>query len=166
MKDALFLLGISLAALVIQTVPSGSKLWFGFKPDLFLILVVWAGLRLPLVSGMGFAFAAGILMGLFSGAPQGLFALIYSVVLVVCGNLNARVHVDNMPGRACTVFGATLASAGAILLARWSEGPLDFGSHAAGWIFMKSLMTALVSLVLFPLADRFWAGYSRLVGER
>lgn len=164
MKAALFLLGVGLVLVVIQTAPSSSKLWFGFKPDLLLVVVVWAGLRLPLVSGLGFACAAGILMGLLSGAPPGLFALVYSLVLVTGVNLNARVHLDNMIGRACTIFGATLATAGAILLVRWSEGPLDFGRHAAGWIFMKSFMTALVSLVLFPLVDRLWVRYARLVG--
>lgn len=166
MKAAIFLLTVGLIGLVIQTAPSSTKIWFGFKPDLILILVVWAGLRVPLISGLGFAFVAGTVTGLLSGAPPGFFALIYSLVLVVCGNLNARVHIDNIIGRSWTIFGATLASGGAVLLARWSESDLDLGRHAVGWIFMKSLVTALVSLALFPFLEWFWSGYSRMAGER
>lgn len=166
MKAGVFLLVLGFLVVVIQTAPFGSKISFDLKPDIALILVVWAGLRVPLVPGLGFAFTVGLLMGLLSGAPEALFALVYSLVLVACGNLNARVHIDSFLGRGWTVFGASIACAGAVLLVRWSEGPLDFGRHAAGWIFMKSLATALVSLAVFPLVEWSWAGYSRLVGER
>lgn len=166
MRAAVFLLVVGLFALVMQTAPSSSKIWFDFKPDFILILVVWAGLRLPAVSGLSFAFVAGLTVGLLSGALPGLFALIYCLLVVACGNLNARVDIDNFLGRAWTIFGATLASAAAVLLARWTEGPVDFGKHALGWILMKSCVTALVSLAVFPLVEWLWAGYSRLVGER
>ena len=115
---------------------------------------------------MSFAFIAGILVDILSGAPTGLFALIYCVSYVMCDVADSTFEIDRPVGRALTTFGVTVLAGGTVLLTRWLTGPAGAGMHTMAWIFAKSLITGLTSLVLFPVLDRSWAGCSKLVGVR
>ena len=69
MKELIFLAIFLLPTLLLQTtiIPSFCK--SQYKPDLFLILVFWAAIRITFVPAAVFAFATGLLTDIFSGAP-------------------------------------------------------------------------------------------------
>jgi len=164
LKDLLFILVIGLAALVTQITSWGFLIPGAYKPDLILILVVWASLRLTFVTGVEFAFAGGMVVDLLSGSPIGLFAIIYCMLFVACGFLHSTFQIDDLSGRAVTVFGSTLAAGCIVFFLRCLSGPFELGWEAPRWILLKSVIGAAASLVVFLVVDRVWAGYSRLVG--
>jgi rod shape-determining protein MreD len=160
---------ISLATMIVaivQTASIGLLIPAAYKPDVMLILVVWASLRLTRGIGMSFAFVAGLLMDILSGSPMGLFALIYCVCFVMCDVANSTFDIDRPAGRALTTLGVTILAGGTVLLTRWLTGPTGTGLHTIVWILSKSLITGLSSLVLFPVLDRSWTSCSKLVGVR
>jgi len=166
LKEISFALVAGVTALFLQTTFLGLFFPFAHKPDLVLVLVVWVSLRMTLVSGMTFTFIAGILMDTLSGSPTGLFALVYCIVFVSCNYLNATFEIDGLWGRAIAVCIASLFGAVVVLLTRWSGGPVGFGFDVVRWVLLKSIITGLASMVMIPLMDRFWGGYSRVVGLR
>jgi rod shape-determining protein MreD len=165
LRTVLFLVAIGMAALVLQTTSWGFLVPAAYKPDLILILVLWVSLRMTFAIGAGFAFAVGLAIDVLSGSPTGLFALIYCLLFVTCGYLHSTFRIDVLSGKAVTVFGATLAAGGIVFLVRWLSGPFELGWSVSQWVLLKSLVAAMASLVVFPVVDRMWAGFSRLVGE-
>lgn len=153
-------------ALFLQTTSLDYFFTAQYKPDLMLILVAWAGLRMTLATGMFFAFVAGILADSLSGSPTGLFALIYCLVFVGCGYVNANFDIHTLSGYFTTLFVATIFGAGMVLLLRLSTGPIGFGPASARWILLRSLITGIAAIFLIPFVDRLRDSYSRLVGSR
>lgn len=166
MTEFLFVILMGTVLLGLQTTSMGFLVPVEYKPDLMLILVVWTSLRATFMTGICFGFAAGIVMDLLSGAPAGLFALVYCVVFVACGYVKAVVSIDGHVGRGVLALGAALATGFAVLLERWLGGPVGFGWNVLGWIIVKSLITALTAVLLFPLIEWAWRSYSRLAGVR
>jgi rod shape-determining protein MreD len=166
LKDGVFIFAAGMIVLVTQITLFRMLFPALYKPDLAVVLVVWTALRLSAVVGILFAFSMGLGIDLTSGAPMGLFSLIYSVVFVTCGYLNSTFDMDTHPGRAAAVFGATLLAGATVLFTRWVAGAAGFGSSAAGLVILRSSITCAVALVLFPGLDRAWAGYHRLLGVR
>ncbi len=166
MKDAVFLVLLTLPFLVIQTTSFGFLADAEYKPDLMLIIVAWASLRIPFLAGVGVAFCGGILMDLFSGCPSGLFSIIYCLVLVLFGYMDSKFQVDTNTAKVTMIFIATLAAGCMVLLMRRAGGPIEFGWHVVQWVIVKSGVTAAASAIILPLLDKLWWGYSRLVGTR
>ncbi|HMK35978.1 MAG TPA: rod shape-determining protein MreD [Desulfomonilaceae bacterium] len=164
MTDGIFMLFTGIAALVLQTTSLAFLAPIDYKPDMILILVAWATLRMPFGVAAGFAFTAGILIDLLSGAPTGLFALLYCLIFLTCGYCHATLHLEGRVAQAVIIFGLTLASGGIVLLMRWISGPVGFGWKAAQWFFFKSVFTGLTSMLVFPVLERLRSGYTRLVG--
>jgi rod shape-determining protein MreD len=131
-----------------------------------LVAVCWTALRATYSVGVSFAFVAGLAADLMSGSPFGLFGLIYCLVFCGYAYMHAVFPLDDYVGWATTIFGAAVISAVVVLLARWLHGPMGFGWHAAAWVLLKSLSTAVASLVMFPCMDGLWAGLSRLAGVK
>lgn len=167
MNEIIFVILIGLLSLVLQTTSLGFLLPPDYKPDLFLILVVWASLRLSFVVGILFSFISGMLIDVMSGSPIGLFSLLYCTIFVVSGYSNESVHMEGPSGRGITVLIAGAFVAVTVLVSRWIEAPyLDFTGPAAWWIFLKILITAIVAVPLFSFLDAFWAGLERIVGMK
>ncbi|MFC1834545.1 rod shape-determining protein MreD [Thermodesulfobacteriota bacterium] len=166
MSDLLFVAGVGIPLLWIQTTSLGFLISTSYKPDLMLILVIWAALRLTLVRGLGVGLVTGIIVDLLSGAPVGLFALTYCLILVSCNYLDAMFHIDGPVGRASLVLGAMIVTGAAVLLLRWLHGPVGVGWDSLGWIALKSMITAIASVLCFPLLERAYLRYERLVGAR
>ncbi len=164
MTDILFMLLVGIAALILQTTSLAFLVPAAYKPDVILILVGWASLRMPFSVAAGFAFVAGILVDLLSGSPIGLFAIIYCLVFLSYGYSHATFHLEGLAAQAVLIFILTLASGGVVLFMRFLGGPVGFGWNAAQWFLLKSLFTGLASVLVFPLVDRLRAGYTRLVG--
>ena len=165
MRNVLFLVVIGVTALVLQTTSWGFLIPAAYKPDLALILVIWVSLRMTFGIGAGFAFAVGLAIDMLSGSPTGLFALIYCLLFVTCGFLHSTFRIDVLSGKALTVFGSTLAAGGIVFFVRWLSGSFELGWSVSQWVLLKSVVAALASLAVFPVVDRVWAGFSRLVGE-
>lgn len=165
MRSLLFALLPGAIVVVLQVTSFGFTVSAQYKPDLFLVLVVWSSLRLSFSGGVGFSFFLGIVADILSGSPTGLFALIYCLLFTACGYLNATFHVDTRTGRALMVFLGMLAAGSIVLVARWIGGPLGFGWQTVQWFVVKSLVTTLAGVVVFSLIDGAWRHYSRLVGE-
>jgi rod shape-determining protein MreD len=166
LKDVFFLMITGVLVLVLQSTFMGFLLPNAYKPDLFLVLVFWSSLRLPFLAGVGTAFVGGLLVDLLSGAPVGLFAVIYCSIFIACGSLNSVFQTDTLAGRVVTVFAATLTSAGTVLLVRMLTATVSMGSNSLLWFVEKAAITALSCLLFFPIMDRFRMAYVGLVGAR
>ena len=166
MRELVFGLLVAAVGLVLQTTSSGFLPPMGHKPDLLLIAVAWASVRLGFTTGILFSFLVGAATDLLSGSPTGLFAIIYCLVFVFCGYFQEILSIDGNLPRAVLVFVAALMSGLVVVFARWLGGPVGFGWVAGGWILLKALVTGAVSVVVFPLLDWSWAGFGRVVGVR
>jgi rod shape-determining protein MreD len=165
-REGIFLIATSLVVILLQVTSLGFLVPMEYKPDLMLVIVIWASLRVRLQVGMVFAFCSGLVMDFLSGSSTGVFALIYSVCFVACGFFNAPFAVDRPAGRMVAASIATVLAGAAVLFMRWASGPVDVASHVAVWIAAKSLTTGLACLVAFPVMDRMWAGYLRFTGAQ
>ncbi|MGO9569471.1 MAG: hypothetical protein ACLP5H_18215, partial [Desulfomonilaceae bacterium] len=86
-------------------------------------------------------------------------------LFVTCGFLHSTFRIDVLSGKVVTVFGSTLAAGGIVIFVRWLSGPFELGWSVSHWILLKSVVAATAALIVFPVVDRVWSGYSRLVGE-
>ncbi len=166
MRDLIFLTIFSLPTLIVQTTILPLVLNSQYKPDLFLILVFWAAVRIAFVSAAVFAFMAGLLMDVFSGSPPGLFAMLYALIFLSCAYLHSVFEMDSHALNAVTIFCATFITGIIVLTVNWLRIPVEFGSNLFQWPFLKSLTTALFGIMLFPALDWFWNSYSKLIPAR
>jgi rod shape-determining protein MreD len=166
LKDFLFLALCGTLCLVIQVTTLSFFVSADYKPDLFMILVFWSGLRTTFVSSAIFAFSAGFAADIFSAAPQGIFSIIYCLVFLLSAYLNSLFQIDSPVGRAATVFGTTVAAGLIVIGMRELLGPVGLGWKALQWLFVKSLLTGLATTIVFPLMDWSWSSYVRLAGAR
>ncbi|MBI4963932.1 MAG: rod shape-determining protein MreD [Desulfomonile tiedjei] len=166
MREIVFLFAVGIVALTLQTTSLGFLVPSAYKPDLILALVVWAGLRVTFVPGVGFAFLVGLVMDTLSGSPAGLFALVYCLAFVASGYVDSVVPIDDPVGWAVTVFLASAVAGFLVLMTRWLAGPVEFSAHTFVWILVRSLVTAGAAVAAFLCLDKIWAGYSRIIGER
>jgi rod shape-determining protein MreD len=163
-SDFLFTFAIGLGFLILQTSAVGFWVSACFKPDLVLVLVCWAGLRLPILPGIGFSFGIGILVDLLSGSPMGLFALTYSAIFLVCGYLEAILDINGHLARALTVFGATVFSGTVMIFMRWLSEPLELTWYTAWVILFKATVGGFAAMLVIPALDRLRTGSTRLIG--
>ena len=164
MRDAGFLAITVLMVSLLQVTSVGFLVPMDYKPDLMLVAVIWASLRVRLEAGMGFAFCSGLVMDFLSGAPTGLFALIYSVSFVACGFLNSTFVIDRAGGRMLAAWMATMIAGIAVMVMNWISGPIELGTANVLPLVAKSTTTGLACLLLFPVLDKMHNGFSRLIG--
>jgi rod shape-determining protein MreD len=165
-KEILFVLLMGVAILGLQVTSYGFLIPLEYKPDVMLILVIWASQRFSFGTGICFSFLAGAAVDILSASPTGLFALVYCLIFVSSGYLHDILRVDNIAARFVLVFGASLVTGAAVLVTRRVGGPVGFGWNTAGWFLFKSLITGVTAVVVFPLIEWSWNGYSRLIGAR
>lgn len=166
MRDLIFITVFSFPVLLVQTTIIGQFINIGYKPDFFLILVFWSAIRISVIAASVFAFIAGLLMDLFSGAPLGLFAVIYQLVFLSSAYLHSIFQMENHAARAMSIFCAMVGSGCIVLLVRMLTGPNEFGWNIVQWLLLKAIIAALFSIALIPVLDWLWNGYSKLVPAR
>jgi rod shape-determining protein MreD len=164
MKVLLFLAASSIPILVIQTAWIGFLTPVSYKPDLMMILVVWASLRTDFLPGAVFSFLGGALIDATSGSPSGLFPVIYCLAFIICGFYNALLHMDSPLGRTIAVFGLSAGAGLLALLVRYFTAPVEISLMLLIWALLRSLVTGLVSMMVFPLIDQLFKGYLRIIG--
>jgi rod shape-determining protein MreD len=166
MRDLIFITVFSFPILIVQTTIIGQFISVSYKPDFFLILVFWAAIRLSFIVASVFAFIVGLLMDLFSGAPLGLFAIIYQMVFLSSAYLHSVFQMENHAARAMSIFCAMAGSGCIVLLVRMLTSPNEFGWNIVQWLLLKAIITALFSVPLIPTLDWLWNGYTKLVPAR
>lgn len=164
MREGVFLVALALTVCLVQISPAGSAVPMAYKPDLMVVAVIWASLRIRLEIGMAFAFGGGMLMDMFSGAPAGLFVVIYCITFVVCAALNTTLSLDQPSVRMITASMATMASGAVILVTTWFSGPIDGGFLILFRMTGKSIITGIACLIAFPVLDRAMGAFSRIIG--
>jgi rod shape-determining protein MreD len=130
----------------------------GWRPDLFLILTVYAALRAPpgrAASALALCWMTGLAKDLLSAGPVGQYALLY----LAAGAAIARVRPAL--GARSAAAGAALAWAAAFAtesVAAWAvgrdSGRLWPSSGAFRGVLSASLVTACVAWPLFRCLDR------------
>jgi len=163
LKDLIFLAIFSLPTLLLQTTIIPQFVASQYKPDLFLILVFWAAIRMTFITAALFAFTAGLLMDLFSGASPGLFPLAYLLIFLSSAYLHSVFQMDSHAVNAMTVFCASFVAGHIILAVSWLKVPIEFGWNYLDWPLLKSISTALFAVMVVPALDWLWNSYSKLV---
>ncbi len=165
MRDLLFVAVVGLVVLGIQVSRLGLQMPAAYKPDLMMVTVVWSSLRVRYAAGAGYAFVAGLLVSVFSGAPTGLFSLVYCLVFALSWYVNSTFHVDRPLGWALLLFiGAWLGGA-VIAAVRVLEVPSGMDWSMMTWMVLKALTTVLCGVVLMLVMDGLWKGYCRIMGD-
>ncbi len=124
----------------------------GIRPDLILIAIYYAGLRLGEARGAAVGAAAGLLLDLFSGSPPGALCVVSGVMGAAAGLigrniLNIRALVNTLILGLYTLAHGLLLGFLLLLVGR----PVEL--TAALWRIglPEALYTAVVGLVCFPL---------------
>ncbi len=164
MRDAIFLLLVGAGALIFQTTMTGVSDYMPLKPDLVLVTVVWAGVRVDLTSGSIYAFVIGIVMDTFSGSYNGLSSIIYCSAFVVSSFYHGVFMVDTALGSLFSMFIAALISGilnGIVLL---TFDSVSFSPIMVLWILTKTFLTTIASLLVFPVVDNMYKTYTKILG--
>ncbi|MGC8907998.1 MAG: rod shape-determining protein MreD [Desulfomonilaceae bacterium] len=164
MKAYLFGLLMTAIALFFQTTTQMFLSHPIVKPDIVLIIVIWASTRFGFNEGILFSFSAGLLADCLSGAPTGLFAFLYCVSFLVCRYLDATTDLDTHGARFVAAFAVCILEAISVLASRYMAGPFGMGAALALSVFAKALFTGSLAIVVMPLLDRLWIERPRLSG--
>jgi len=141
-----------LAAVVLQTSVLPVHLTSAFKPDLFLVAMVYLALRGPAVQSAFLAWTLGLVKDVFSGLYLGLNAFSFLVIFLVIKSIADLLYAESGELFVVTVSAATVACVAAdlILLLMLTATPGISYSMTAGLIphllanaFAASLLTLL-----------------------
>lgn len=143
---------------VLQTSILPQYLALPYKPDLFLVLMVYLAMRSPIVASLPAAYGLGLLKDSISGIYLGLNAFSFLVVYLVLKAMSDRLYVQSPVLFVLIVSCATVSvmAINLILLSVFSQGGGVFASMLFSLIphlLMNAFTASLVAA--FP-------GYSSL----
>lgn len=164
MKAYLFGLLMAASALFFQTTTLIFVSSPVVKPDIVLIIVIWAATRFGFNEGILFSFSAGLLTDSLSGAPTGLFAFLYCVFFLACRYLDATTDLETHGARFVVAFVMCILEGISVLASRYMAGPFGVGMALALSVLAKAVFTGLLAAMFMPLLDRLWVERSRLSG--
>jgi rod shape-determining protein MreD len=164
LKDLFFCLIFGSVSIVIQCCVLGKIFPMELKPDLTLLVVVWVGLKGDYMSGLFSAFFLGVMEDLLSGAPLGLFSFIYLVAYMFSAFVSVNFHVDQFGLSWLVAIVTSFISFCLVFLVRWLGGQVIFELAIIEFILIKTILTSLCLIIVKPLLDNSWRGYSRLIG--
>lgn len=151
--------GFALLMLSVESVVAKSLGLEATRIDVGLALVVWVGVRSPLVEGAVSAFAMGYLLDVFTGRPTGLFTflavLVFLLVRLAAIVIDGRTRASyGLLVGAVTVVHALLALAFTMLTASGTEGHV----LSLQGVPLQVLLTVVAGQVLWKLLLRLEAG--------
>jgi rod shape-determining protein MreD len=126
---------LSLMALPLWLMPA--------RPDWLGLWVIYWVTRQPARLGMGWAWAAGLLMDGIGGGVPGRHALALAVVCYASLVLRGRMFIYTLPQQMAVVFALTAVD---LLLCQWVQ---NVGGHGTPDVFF--LMGAATSAFLWPV---------------
>lgn len=147
---ALFLISLFLfLGVILQSTLFEFLKIFGVKPDLCLMLIIYAAIYRGSLAGMLTGFGAGLLNGFFS-QPFGFHSFIYTVVGYFLGKFEGLISLNSWLIKIILVFASTIAKGiftGLGQLVLGIAGPPFF--TYAGYILLEAFYNALLSIPLF-----------------
>jgi len=158
MKFLLF----SLLLLVLLSVESVAATTLGLSVtrfDVSIAVVVFLALRATLLEGAFTSFAAGYLLGVFTGRPTGLFpflaVLIYLLVRATSSVVDARARSTTamLTGVAALLHGLLAFFFTWLTAKAGISTPFSFGG-----LLLQGLLSAVAAALLFPLFRRIEPG--------
>lgn len=164
MKDFIFCVVVGWLSFVVESSILGNIFPMEFKPDLTLLIVVWIGLKRAYVPGVIAVFLLGVGEDLLSGAPLGLFPVIYLAVFMFSVYVSVNFDVDQLGAGLSVALLACSVSFSLIFLARWLIGQISFEPQIIKIVILKTILSSLSLIILKPVLDGAWKGYSRLMG--
>lgn len=134
------------------------------KPEIVLIIVIWASTRLGFSEGLLFSFSAGLLSDSLTGAPTGLFASLYCVIFLACGYLDAITDLDAYGTRFSVASMMCVLEGLSVIVIRYIAAQFTLVPSIGISLISKGLLTGIAAVVLMPLLDRLWVNRPRLSG--
>jgi rod shape-determining protein MreD len=129
-----------------------------FRPDLTLVLVVYLGLSLPLVSAGVLAGMAGLMTDVVSGGPTGLFMIVYLVIFGLAQLARQKLDPASATYQILVVLALAAAAEvltwGLLFVLGWSLGRLLESGLLVVSQTVSIMITALISPALFWLFAR------------
>jgi rod shape-determining protein MreD len=124
-------------------------------PSLGLLVVLYVGLspKWAISSASVVALCTGYLLDLVSGAPQGVHALVFVLMVVMARGLSTRVAVQGVLLSAATAFVASLVAAFLVVLVRAQVSP-EGGYGGLRQAPVEALLTGVCGPVVLGLLRR------------
>jgi rod shape-determining protein MreD len=124
-------------------------------PSLGLLVVLYVGLssKWAISSASVVALCTGYLLDLVSGAPQGVHALVFVIMVVLARGLSTRVAVQGILLSAATAFVASLVAAFLVVLVRAQVSP-EGGYGGLRQAPVEELLSGLCGPVVLGLLRR------------
>jgi rod shape-determining protein MreD len=148
----------TLAATIALGLQSGGLHWLPLGvliPDLILILAVDLGLKHHSAGAALIAFAMGLATDALSGSRVGLNAFTITLVFLLSYELSRHLWIANEMMASVTVFVAVLIKDCGVLALTGSFGGVQRADLTMlRMVLTQALLTALLSLLIFPLLDR------------
>lgn len=165
MKKFLVNIILLLLVLIIQLILPPDFIFSGVKPDLLLILTVIIGLYWGIYDGMGFAFLAGIVQGVFLGDG----AIIYIVVKTLSGGLAGFIEKlyfkEKIIFPSIIIFVLTfLHETLVILLSETMLFNINYFRALRLIILPEAILNAIIALFIYYLYHRYWQGRRDIYG--
>jgi rod shape-determining protein MreD len=166
---ALAFVGLSWLLLILQASVASLLPWHSVAPEIALLVILYVGFygRGSATANAGLALTIGYLTDLFSGAPRGLHALSFSLVVLAARGASHRLTVAST-WQVLVVTLATALGHGALIVALTSSLYSDPGDGAAGELWLVPLTAAVTCLfappvfLLFRRVDRRLAPDTRM----
>jgi len=150
--------------LVIQCCVLGKIFPMEYKPDFTLLVVVWIGFKGDYVSGLFSVFLLGLFEDLLSGAPLGLFSVIYLTAFMFSAYISLNFDVERLGLIWFITIITCFASCCIVFLARWLGGQIMFEPPIIKFVIVKTILSSLGLILVKPLLDSAWKGYCRVIG--
>ena len=136
--------------ILLQTAGSPGLLFFGFKPEIMLLLALLFGMIQEPGLGALLGFSSGLLHDLLTGRFIGLYAVTLMIVAILIGHVTKRLYKENFlvrffAGLGGTIFGQLLYILG--MMAFGSSGLWTWSTLTT--ILGTSVVNACLSLFLF-----------------
>jgi rod shape-determining protein MreD len=150
----LFWLFLIFLALFLQSSVFGMFPFLPVKPDIILIILMYAAFTRGEKKGAFVGFAGGLAEDFFSGGVLGVSALVKTVLGYVLGSVRKKFEYGSKGFQFISVFAAScISQAGVILIMKLSGNP--FGHNAVREVFFPaSLLNAVLGPFVFYLIER------------
>jgi len=156
-RNTFFLLLLLLLSVVLQVSVLPVYVISSFKPDIFIIIMVFLGLRSSFEAGTPLAWLLGLIKDAFSGLYLGLNAFAFLLIFFAIKSTSARLYSDS-PGlfviSVCAASFACCILNLLLLLMFTSSGGISYSilSNLLPHLLINSFAASLVTL--FPWFER------------
>ena len=142
-----------LVCILLQTTVLDNFKLFDVKPDLILILVVFAALTRGKMTGSGVGFSGGILEDFFSTSLIGVNAFVKTLLGFVLGFFMKRFYIRRIKFQILVIFFVTIIHEISIyfvyLFFRQTDSVI--GSVYPVKMFLLCIYNSVLAVILFPL---------------